>query len=746
MANRQARPVALDAFKGQGRVAADLPGPPAASGAAALTDSIRQFDQLSAQLSGYADKAAVREGGQAGALAALEQGDNLKLRRDGTLAGEAYDKAAIDTYAGQVEVALRNDMFAAAEKHPKDPAGLAKALDGIRDQYAGAPVFADPLLRASFEKRFADLRFPYEKAALRARDDELRRNAADAQSLAIETARRDATRAAYTFGDDPEGDRRLAAESGRIKRLTGNAVTAGYITPAAGERLNRAIDGEIAVGKVLGTFDRLKGAEDKRNFIDALDADYKAGRTLASLDGDAYARLRGQMERNLRGEEAAGRQTERELKLGVQSIFGRLLDGYGVTDQEWSELDNLANRSNAPAHQQALAAAKAEAATVENWWAMKPAELQAHIAAEEARLGKTPSPEDLRKLANAKYVLNAMVKQADQDLIGFAERTGRIQPTMLTPQVLTNPALIPPAFAKRRAAAEEAAASTGLPARYFTPNERAEWAAVMNAGGENAAAAATAMIEQWGPKVGRDAIREVAPKASVMAHAADVAAAGGSPDFMRDVAASLAMRGLDKYKPVDLKRSDVTAAVRGTYGTAFGHLRAEVQDTMVAAARAAYDARVRVQGVQTDIGEDSAGRDTFVRALQESAGARFVDGVQFGGIATVSNGWFRRSGYQVPVPPDIRADRFRDVVRAITPEDLARLPVKPEAPDGQPYPIARIHDARLVAVDGGYRLAMGDLGTDPRWIRGSDGKPFVLDLGAMRDTLKSRVPDAYRSR
>jgi hypothetical protein len=49
-----------------------------------------------------------------------------------------------------------------------------------------------------------------------------------------------------------------------------------------------------------------------------------------------------------------------------------------------------------------------------------------------------------------------------------------------------------------------------------------------------------------------------------------------------------------------------------------------------------------------------------------------------------------------------------------------------------------------VATRGGYRFAAGDPASDdPKWIRGADGRPFVLDLERLEPALRKRVPGAY---
>jgi len=86
----------------------------------------------------------------------------------------------------------------------------------------------------------------------------------------------------------------------------------------------------------------------------------------------------------------------------------------------------------------------------------------------------------------------------------------------------------------------------------------------------------------------------------------------------------------------------------------------------------------------------------------------------------------------------------RDVINSIRDEDLSLLPVSPQAADGKAYTARDIQAAVPVAVPGGYRFAAGDPASDdPKWVRGADGRPFVLDFDSITPKLQPRVPGAF---
>ncbi len=87
----------------------------------------------------------------------------------------------------------------------------------------------------------------------------------------------------------------------------------------------------------------------------------------------------------------------------------------------------------------------------------------------------------------------------------------------------------------------------------------------------------------------------------------------------------------------------------------------------------------------------------------------------------------------------MKADRFRDVIGAVTDDDLSKMGVSPENAKARD-----IHNALPVAVDGGYVFAVGDpRSADPRYIKGALGGPFKLDFNQMEERLRKRVPDAF---
>ncbi len=228
---------------------------------------------------------------------------------------------------------------------------------------------------------------------------------------------------------------------------------------------------------------------------------------------------------------------------------------------------------------------------------------------------------------------------------------------------------------------------------------------------------------------------------------------GASQRIAYDVADAMKIRATPDYKlpkafsgkPPEKVSTAQEAEVRNVYGDAFA-LAGDTGRAAAAVGRTAFEARA-IRGGFDPVLSTSGDKDIFRHTLQEAAGASYDrENNQYGGVVSMG-GWFSFSGqasYKVLVPQDIRADKFGTVVGAIRDDDLKSLKVPPQAADGSTYGARDLQRARLVAVPGGYRFALGDpRGDDPKYIRGADGNPFVLDFAELKDRLSARVPGAY---
>ena len=290
---------------------------------------------------------------------------------------------------------------------------------------------------------------------------------------------------------------------------------------------------------------------------------------------------------------------------------------------------------------------------------------------------------------------------------------------------------------ERTAQARAVGAEFGQQPVFLTPEEKARLGELAQAGGDPALTFAAAVVRG----AGADApaiLAEIGGHAPVLAQAGNLLASGGDPQAARDAleAARLASEVKGATLPY-VKPSRAAELARNGLGTAYV-AHGEDQVRVVETAKAIAQTRVRRAGVAPD---SSEAETIYGRALQEAAGGVFVDGEQFGGVSGYRQGFFQWNTPKVVVPAGVRADRFPDVIRAVTDADLAGLA---ETADGRPYRARDLHQATPVAVGGGYAFAMGDpAGEDPRYIRGADGNPFVLDWRKFEPILRERAPGAF---
>lgn len=310
MANQRASgPGRLQGYEPQAQirdVTVDMP----AGGAFAFERAAQTFANLGARLGQLADKAAAREGQEAGVTDALsaalpgEAGGKLKPRRDGTIRGDAYDAAAIDAYSARVDTKLRGDVADAYDAHRDDPQGFEAALAKVKAAML-PDLGGDPDLTAAFTKRFDDQAFAYRRDIEQRQQQrvlEERQVALDEQLTAV---RLDLERRAELSGG---GDPALLRDMENFSRTLQQQVDEGVLTPKQAYAYRRDMATATAAGRVRGLA-RSMGASGRIAFADSLDEAYMKGDpALAGLDRDEVGRVASEI-RSTAAREIAERHT-----------------------------------------------------------------------------------------------------------------------------------------------------------------------------------------------------------------------------------------------------------------------------------------------------------------------------------------------------------------------------------------------------------------------------------------------------
>lgn len=270
-------------------VTVDMP----AGGAFAFERAAATFANLGNKIGQLADKAAAREGKEAGvndALAAAlpgQPGEKLQTRRDGTIRGDAYDAAAIETFTARFDTKLRGDVAAAYDAHRDKPQDFEAALAKIKETTL-PDLGGDPDMVAAFTKRFEDQAFAYRRDIIERQQQrvlEERQVALDEQLTAVRIDLE--RRAELSGGSDPGLLRDMETFSATLQRQ----VDEGVLTPKQAYAYRKDLATATATGRVRGQARRM-GASARIAFADSLDEAYlKGDPALAGLDADEVSRV-----------------------------------------------------------------------------------------------------------------------------------------------------------------------------------------------------------------------------------------------------------------------------------------------------------------------------------------------------------------------------------------------------------------------------------------------------------------------
>jgi hypothetical protein len=279
---------------------------------------------------------------------------------------------------------------------------------------------------------------------------------------------------------------------------------------------------------------------------------------------------------------------------------------------------------------------------------------------------------------------------------------------------------------------------------YLRPEDKARLSDVVTRGGEPALATIEAVIRGAGPRA-TTILKEIGGDAPALAHAAAIAAATGDRSFARTVAEGLASRHVAGANPPRPTGDDMRDAEQAALGASLRGMRTDERERTQAAVGVWFEVEAQRRGI------DPKNNPTGAKALLEegfrrSRGETRQSGVAYGGVTAYRSPAWGGGTVQVQVLPEIRQDRFGQVLGALTDQDLAGLPNKPVFPGGQPMTADALRRMHPVFGPGGYRFVMPQLDGNgaQRPVVDAEGRPFLLDLRAMMPEIRRRVPDAFR--
>ncbi len=743
MPNTVAGKVAVDtSFQPQGRVAGDVPSMPGPTG--------RGFEAASAageavanQLGRYADEAAVNEGRKAGARAGLNDNFRPDKTASGTLYGKSFDKAATATYLDTLETKTRLSLQDVYDQHRDDPAGLKVDLDKLHAQMSAQDLF--PEAQGHFNKHFAILSTAYRRMA----QSNAEAGAADADKAQLIKNLSDNTtstqRALASLNpNDPATEGVVLSGVNERVRMYQSAADKGAMSEAAATTAAIAARNDGWTGLLTGRALSLGNASEVQSYLEKVQGEYANGK-YPGLDGDGFQKL----QTNLTS--LAGKMVTRDraasgaLGKAIDDYVTRAANGNAPPPDEWNALAMQAKNIPNGDDQLALGAAKLNLAKQLRASSVINADRVVSQLRQDFRAGDGTDTQRAKLITFGQKLVDEQRKDINTDQLGYAQKKGLV--TDVVPLDFDG-------FAKSADAGQATVALAGqVQARvsqaqavagtlerapqYLRPEEKARLKEIVDQGGDRALALAGAIVKGGGdaaPAI----LHQIGDDAPIMAQAGVILANGGSLQAARDaLKAAEVKRETGKELP-QIHDDRALSSLRSQIGAAFALQPDDGQRVRVAAASIAA---TRIAGKGLDP-TGSAAVTIYNRSLQEAAGARFEGGVQYGGVGDYKPDFW--TNYKVLVPGDVRADRLRDVIRSVRDDDLKSLPVPPQTAAGSFYRASDIAGAVPVAVRGGYRLALGDpTSDDPRYIRGADGRPFVLDLESLAPTLRQRVPGAY---
>lgn len=754
MANRLAQPVQVpEAVKTPGLE--QLPILRGDTGGAQYFGEIsKAIGGLGSEIGQVADTAAAVEGKEAGYTAGLDP-EFRPTQDDPSIRGRAFNASAIATYELTQKQAIADKAQTIADAHPKDPKAVQAAFERLNSEYTDSTF---PQMKPIFAVEIDRYRLAAVRGATRAAEAAATAARKEALSASITSRFSALDRATYSLGLDDKADEVLAGQLESIRQDLGAAVKRGDITQGAADATLKQAENTVAASRILGAFDRLPSLDAKKQFAEDMARRYsKSEGDFAKIDPATMQKVQAAIGGRLKGDLAQIDALGKTTASTIDSFTDTATTGLLPTPAQMSALRAQVAMINDPVLSQKAAVAEHVLSLTELGRKMSLPELDATIAGmNKAMTEKGATPEAMLLRDTAVKLRKNMGEAIDQDQLAWADRVGVAK---IAPLDFSKPADdIALQMRARADQAETVGKYYGKPPVYLTAAERDQLSRVTANGGPAMLAAAKAISDGFGTRAPA-VIGEIGANAPVMAHVGALLTVPGAEPFAADVAEGLQLKAQEnlpaakrtielpnwvKSAPDKLLTAQ-KAEVRSVFGDAFA-LSPDSGRAAEETARQAFNARAvrgSIDPTPTAASLPSPAAALFDRTLQQAAGARFTpDGTQYGGVAKVSSGLF--SSAKVLVPPDVRADKFPAVLGAITDADLQALPAPPKAADGKPYSARDLHNAVPVAVRGGYRFAFGDVNSDnPKWLRGANGEPFVLDLDALRPALKQRVPDAF---
>ncbi|MGE0212290.1 MAG: hypothetical protein AB7S41_11395 [Parvibaculaceae bacterium] len=654
----------------------------------------------------------------------------LRLLDPATIRGQAFNRAALDTYGDRLKTSAIVQMERIFAKHPDDPLALDQELEEFRQGY-GSDI-PTPQLRAEFESAYQRNKLGLMREASTAATRRQKDEWAGAFLGAYEMRRANLVRLATRAGTGAEGDKALAGELDAIAA----DMEASPLSAVDKAKLRQDLGNQVTVARVMGEFDRMEGAALRAGYADAFERLYAANASGAKdISPDAYEDIQRAMAARLNRDEMDANRHAQKTSADIKGSMKMLEEGFRLSSPDMAALEAKVTAAADPD----VAARFQFFKTLSSWQGQavgaRPEQVAPQIAAAETALRETgATPERIEALKLMRGLHERMEKGLKDDPLGWAEQAGL---GSSTPLDFASREGLQASLAVRQSEAKAVASYYGRPAKFFRPGEAATIERAVAERPDALLDFAVSVRRAFGTEDVPRALSEISKEAPVVAHSAGVAIATESTAILEKTAAALKLRQLDGHEAAKVSPATQRTATIEALGPALQALPA-TEAAAIKQAELLFELTAHQQGLDPSANPQKA-RAAWEAALDEALGGREANGRKVGGLGTIN-------GVQTLLPPAMSEDELQTVVENITDADLAALP-EIAAPNAVPVAARQVAQGKLVAVaPGTYRVALGDPASDePLFLADPAGKPWTLDIGRLL-TLRASATQARGAR
>lgn len=724
---------AVSDIQGRGQVAPQVARPVDDGMADAMSQAASAFAGVAGKIGHLADRAAAREGDVEGRAAGLDP--EFRTRRDGTIRGEAFDRAGLDVAETRLRTTLEEGINGLFQKHAGDPGKLADGIDGVaRGVLAAAP----DELRPGLEMLVKGKRLSFMREATRLRIEQSRAESTAALQHDLSQTLAGMHQRAFAMGLDAAANEAAAGDLVALSRMLGRKGVDGrpLVSPAQAEKLLSGAREEVATARLYGAFERQPNLAAKEQFLKQLGEDFAASRGLAKeYDLGGFQRVVGHLEGELRSAKVEARAVAHALKEDVTSVQRMAEKGYALPPDRLAAIKaRVAMTDDAT-----LQAGLAQAEGLAHWQAAArkttPVQLDEFIRAEEARLQKDGAdPFSVKRLEIARTLHGKMVHELKENMLGWADRAGVLK---IAPLDFSSAEAAAGSIKRRIGQAVAVAETYGRPPQYLFPDEREEVSARIAKGGKDSLQV-LGLISTAAPAQADAILGEIGKSGPTAALLGRLYHAAGATKTVKDAVDGLALIRVPDYKrvapEVSKLRQPVVDVTMGALDSFPGR-----EAAVINLASAIYEKTAHVAGKTTAFDET-----LYKEAVRAALGESKVGNVTYGGVAQYS--WWS-SSRAIVLPPYLRQDKWQDAVAAITPDDLKAAGLQlPVGTDGKPVAWSRIAAGTLIQVaDDRYAVSLGSSGDKDMIVRRADDRSqqFVIDFRALRPHIAKRRDDLF---